>query len=303
MTATSGLVIVDKPPGLTSHDVVARIRRLAGTRRVGHAGTLDPMATGVLVIGVEKATRLLGHLALTEKEYLATIRLGQATDTGDADGTVVAGAPASELAPGRVQAAAAALTGQIQQVPPVVSAIKVGGRRAYQLAREGAAPVLEARAVTVQEFTISDPRPAGPAGELLDVTAAVRCSSGTYVRALARDLGSSLGVGGHLTMLRRTRVGPYRLSDARELAELAAGFGVIPLAEAAAAAFPVRRLSEAEAQSLSHGASLDGASLDAASRDAAGAAGPVAALAPDGTLVALVEERAGRARPLAVFVP
>jgi tRNA pseudouridine55 synthase len=290
VTAASGLVIVDKPPGLTSHDVVARIRRLAGTRRVGHAGTLDPMATGVLVIGVEKATRLLGHLALTEKEYLATIRLGQATDTGDAEGTVVAAAPAGELALGRVQAAAAALTGQIQQVPPVVSAIKVGGRRAYQLAREGAAPVLAARAVTVQEFTISDPR---PAGELLDVTAAVRCSSGTYVRALARDLGSSLGVGGHLTMLRRTRVGPYRLSDAHELAELAGGFGVIPLAEAAAAAFPVRPLTEAEAQSLSHGASLD----------AAGAAGPVAALAPDGTLVALVEERAGRARPLAVFVP
>jgi tRNA pseudouridine55 synthase len=290
VTAASGLVIVDKPPGMTSHDVVARIRRLAGTRRVGHAGTLDPMATGVLVVGVEKATRLLGHLALTEKEYLATIRLGQATDTGDADGTVVSAAPAGELALARVRAAAAALTGEIQQVPPAVSAIKVGGRRAYQLAREGAAPVLEARAVTVDEFTITDPR---PAGALLDVTAAVRCSSGTYVRALARDLGSSLGVGGHLTMLRRTRVGPYRLSDARGLAELAARFEVIPLAEAAAAAFPVRPLTDAEAQSLSHGASLT----------AAGAAGPVAALAPDGTLVALIEERGGRARPLAVFVP
>jgi tRNA pseudouridine55 synthase len=293
VTAASGLVIVDKPPGMTSHDVVARIRRLAGTRRVGHAGTLDPMATGVLVVGVEKATRLLGHLALTEKEYLATIRLGQATDTGDADGTVVSAAPAGELALARVRAAAAALTGEIQQVPPAVSAIKVGGRRAYQLAREGAAPVLAARTVTVDEFTITDPRPAGPAGALLDVTAAVRCSSGTYVRALARDLGSSLGVGGHLTMLRRTRVGPYRLSDARGLAELAARFEVIPLAEAAAAAFPVRPLTDDEVQSLSHGASLT----------AAGAAGPVAALAPDGTLVALIEERAGRARPLAVFVP
>jgi len=293
VTAASGLVIVDKPAGLTSHDVVARVRRLAGTRRVGHAGTLDPMATGVLVVGVEKATRLLGHLALTEKEYLATIRLGQATDTGDADGTVVSAAPAGELALDRVRAAAAALTGQIQQVPPAVSAIKVGGRRAYQLAREGAPPVLEARAVTVDEFTITDPRPAGPAGRLLDVTATVRCSSGTYVRALARDLGESLGVGGHLTMLRRTRVGPYPLSAARGLDELAAQFQVIPLAQAAAAAFPVRPLTEAETRSLSHGASLD----------AAGTAGPVAALAPDGTLVALVEERAGRARPLAVFVP
>jgi tRNA pseudouridine55 synthase len=290
VTAASGLVIVDKPSGLTSHDVVARIRRLAGTRRVGHAGTLDPMATGVLVIGVGQATRLLGHLALTDKEYMATIRLGQATDTGDAEGTVVSATPAGELTLAQVRAAAAALTGEIQQVPPAVSAIKVGGRRAYQLAREGAAPVLAARPVTVREFTISDPR---PAGGLLDVTATVRCSSGTYVRALARDLGESLGVGGHLTMLRRTRVGPYRLSAARGLAELTAGFSVIPLAEAAAAAFPVRPLTVAEAQSLSHGASLE----------AAGTAGPVAALAPDGSLVALLEDRDGRARPLAVFVP
>jgi tRNA pseudouridine55 synthase len=290
VTVPSGLVIVDKPSGWTSHDVVAKIRRLAGTRRVGHAGTLDPMATGVLVTGVEKATRLLGHLALTEKEYLATIRLGQATDTGDADGTVVSASPAGGLTLARVRAAAATLTGDIQQVPPAVSAVKVGGRRAYQLAREGKAPVLDARPVTVHEFTISDPR---PSGGLLDVTAAVRCSSGTYIRALARDLGASLGVGGHLTMLRRTRVGAYRLNDAHGLAELAAELRVIPLAEAAAAAFPVRPLTEAEAQSLSHGASLN----------AAGAVGPVAALAPDGTLVALVEERAGRARPLAVFVP
>jgi tRNA pseudouridine55 synthase len=293
VTAASGLVIADKPSGWTSHDVVARIRRLAGTRRVGHAGTLDPMATGVLVVGIEKATRLLGHLTLTEKEYLATIRLGQATDTGDADGTVVSASPAGALTLARVRAAAAPLTGEIEQVPPTVSAVKVRGRRAYQLAREGRAPVLDARAVTVHEFTISDPRPAGTDGCLLDVTAVVRCSSGTYVRALARDLGESLGVGGHLTMLRRTRVGPYRLSDARTMDELTADLRVMPLAQAAAAAFPVRSLTEAETRGLSHGASLN----------AAGSAGPVAALAPDGTLVALVEERDGRARPLAVFVP
>ena len=291
MTAVSGLVIVDKPSGWTSHDVVARIRRLAGTRRVGHAGTLDPMATGVLVVGVEKATRLLGHLALTEKEYLATIRLGQATDTGDAQGSVIPGAAASGLALDQVAAAAASLTGQIQQVPPATSAIKVGGQRAYRLARRGETPVLTARAVTVHEFAVSDPR---PAGDLLDVTAAVRCSSGTYIRALARDLGEKLGVGGHLTMLRRTRVGPYRLTDARSLDELAASLRVIPLAEAASAAFPVRILTEAETDSLSHGASLP----------ATGAGkGPVAALSPDGTLVALVAEQNGRARPLAVFVP
>ena len=289
MTA-SGLVIADKPAGWTSHDVVARIRRLAGTRRVGHAGTLDPMATGVLVVGVEKATRLLGHLALTEKEYLATIRLGQATDTGDADGTVLSAQPAAGLALADVQAAAAALTGLIQQVPPATSAIKVGGRRAYQLARAGQAPELAARPVTVHQFSISDPR---PSGGVLDVTAVVRCSSGTYVRALARDLGESLGVGGHLTQLRRTRVGPYRISDAHSLAELAADLRLIPLAAAAAAAFPVRALTGAEAESLAHGVSLQ----------ADGTAGPVAALAPDGTLIALVEEQQGRARPLAVFVP
>ncbi len=158
-TTPSGLIVVDKPGGLTSHDVVARIRRLAGTRRVGHAGTLDPMATGVLVVGVEKATRLLGHLTLTEKEYLATIRLGQATDTGDAEGTVTSGRPAGHLSLAQVEAAAAALTGEIQQVPPAVSAIKVGGRRAYQLAREGAAPVLKPRPVTVWAFAVQAVRP------------------------------------------------------------------------------------------------------------------------------------------------
>jgi tRNA pseudouridine55 synthase len=286
----SGLVIADKPGGWTSHDVVARIRRLAGTRRVGHAGTLDPMATGVLVVGVGKATRLLGYLALTEKEYLATIRLGQATDTGDADGTVLSARPAAGLALADVQAAAAQLTGLIQQVPPATSAIKVGGRRAYQLARAGQAPELAARPVTVHEFSVSDPR---PSGGVLDVSAVVRCSSGTYVRALARDLGESLGVGGHLTQLRRTRVGSYRIGDAHSLAELAGDLSLIPLAEAAAAAFPVRALTGAEAESLAHGASLP----------AQGTQGPVAALAPDGSLIALVEEQQGRARPLAVFVP
>jgi len=328
--APSGLIVVDKPGGMTSHDVVARIRRLAGTRRVGHAGTLDPMATGVLVVGVEKATRLLGHLTLTEKEYQATIRLGQATDTGDAEGTVLTSntgltpgtpaRPAARLTRAEVEAAAAALTGEIQQVPPAVSAIKVAGRRAYQLAREGAPPVLPPRPVTVWSFTVQALRPvsavsAGPAasipaasvpgdpaagaaastsGDLLDVDVEVRCSSGTYIRALARDMGEALGVGGHLTRLRRTRVGPYDLSAAHGLDELAERLTVLPLAEAAAAAFPVRELSAEEARSLSHGGRLPGLG---------GAAGPVAAFGPDGTLIALVEEKDGAARPLAVFVP
>jgi tRNA pseudouridine55 synthase len=323
--APSGLIVVDKPGGLTSHDVVARIRRLAGTRRVGHAGTLDPMATGVLVVGVEKATRLLGHLTLTDKEYQATIRLGQATDTGDAEGTVTTGRPAGHLSLAQVQAAAAALTGEIQQVPPAFSAIKVAGRRAYQLTREGAPPVLKPRPVTVWSFTVQAVQPAlagssgaglpgaglpgtslagaglpgtglpAPApGDLLDVAVEVRCSSGTYIRALARDMGEALGVGGHLTRLRRTRVGPYDLSAAHTLDELADQLSVLPLAQAAAAAFPARELTADEARSLSHGGRLP---------SAGGETGPVAAFGPDGTLIALVQEKDGVARPLAVFVP
>jgi tRNA pseudouridine55 synthase len=315
-TAPSGLIVVDKPGGMTSHDVVARIRRLAGTRRVGHAGTLDPMATGVLVVGVEKATRLLGHLTLTDKEYQATIRLGQATDTGDAEGTITAARPVGQLTLAQVQAAAAALIGPIQQVPPAVSAIKVAGRRAYQLAREGAPPVLDPRPVTVWSFTVQAVRsvsaghqdgthngtPAGaPAstqdgapGDLLDADVEVRCSSGTYIRALARDMGDTLGVGGHLTRLRRTRVGPYDLSAAHGLDELAEQLTVLPLAEAAASAFPVRQLTGEEARSLSHGGRLPGLGQET---------GPVAAFGPDGTLIALVQEKDGAARPLAVFVP
>ena len=304
-SAPSGLIVVDKPGGLTSHDVVARIRRLAGTRRVGHAGTLDPMATGVLVVGVEKATRLLGHLTLTDKEYQATIRLGQATDTGDAEGTVTSARPAGHLSLAQVQAAAAALTGEIQQVPPTVSAIKVAGRRAYQLTREGAPPVLQPRPVTVWSFTVQAVQPApadspgtglpDPApGDLLDVAVEVRCSSGTYIRALARDMGEALGVGGHLTSLRRTRVGPYDLSAAHTLDQLAGQLTVLPLAQAAAAAFPARELTADEARSLSHGGRLPGVG---------GGTGPVAAFGPDGTLIALVQEKDGVARPLAVFVP
>lgn len=291
MTADSGLIIVDKPAGWTSHDVVARIRRLAGTRRVGHAGTLDPMATGVLVVGVGKGTRLLGHLSFTDKEYQATIRLGQATDTGDAEGRVLTASPANGLTRADVEAAVTSFTGEIQQVPPAVSAVKVGGERAYRLARAGQAPVLKPRTVTVRSFEVAAVH---PAGDMLDAEVRVICSSGTYIRALARDLGSALGVGGHLTMLRRTRVGPYDLAAAATLTGLDAGLRLIPLARAAADAFPVRRLSEAQARSLSHGASIPAAGPRG---------GPVAAIGPDGTLVALLTEQDGHARPLAVFVP
>jgi tRNA pseudouridine(55) synthase len=295
VTAESGLVIVDKPGGITSHDVVARIRRLAGTRRVGHAGTLDPMATGVLIIGVEKATRLLGHLALAEKEYTGTIRLGQATDTDDADGQVIAETSAAGVTDEALAAAAAALTGEIEQVPPGYSAIKVAGKRAYTMARQGAAPRLAARTVTVWSFTVAGLR---RDGDLTDADIAVTCSSGTYIRALARDLGAALGVGGHLTALRRTRVGPYDTAEARTLEQLADSFTVTPLAQAAARAFRPVNLSEDDAGLVAHGRRLPASVLSGAP-----GTGPVAAFAPDGTLIALLTEEGGQARPLAVFVP
>jgi tRNA pseudouridine55 synthase len=293
--AGGGLVIVDKPKGLTSHDVVARIRRLAGTRRVGHAGTLDPMATGVLVIGVEKATRLLGHLALGQKEYSATVRLGQATDTDDAEGEIIAQASAAGITREAIEAAAAALTGEIEQVPPGYSAIKVAGKRAYRLAREGAAPELAARKVTVSSFTIGAVR---AEGDLMDADAAVTCSSGTYIRALARDLGAALGVGGHLTMLRRTRVGPYGIDQARTLEQLADSIDLMPLAEAAGVAFRQLQLTGDSARMVAHGQRLPASVLSGVP-----GTGPVAAFAPDGSLVALLTEEGGQARPLAVFVP
>ena len=281
-------MIVDKPGGMTSHDVVARVRRLAGTKKVGHAGTLDPMATGVLVIGVEKATRLLGYLTLTEKEYAATIRLGQSTSTDDAEGEITGGAPAADVPAVTLAKAIAGLNGDIQQVPPAVSAIKVDGQRAYRLTRAGAAPELKARPVTVYEFTVTGTY---RDGDMLDVDATVRCSSGTYIRALARDLGAALGTGGHLTRLRRTRVGGYRIEDARTLEQLAGRFEVLPLARAAAAAFPSRTLTADEARRLAHGGRLGPSGADE----------PTAAYAPDGTLIALVTEESGQARPLVVF--
>ncbi len=294
MSTPSGLVIVDKPGGMTSHDVVARIRRLAGTRRVGHAGTLDPMATGVLVVGVEKATRLLGYLTLTEKEYAATIRLGQSTSTDDAEGEITSAASAADVSAETSAAEVNRLTGEIWQVPPAVSAVKVDGQRAYRLTRAGAAPELKPRPVSVYEFTITAVR---RDGDLLDVDATVRCSSGTYIRALARDLGAALGTGGHLTSLRRTRVGGYRIEMARTLEQLAEHFEVVPLAQAAAAAFPRRDLSADEARRLGHGGRL----AVQAEPAAATADHPTAAFAPDGSLVALLAEQDGQARPLVVF--
>ncbi|GAA2147918.1 tRNA pseudouridine(55) synthase TruB [Nocardioides koreensis] len=289
MTATaSGLVVVDKPVGLTSHDVVSRLRRLAGTRKVGHAGTLDPMATGVLVLGVNRATRLLGHLMLTEKAYDATVRLGVATTTDDAEGEVVATAPTAGVDEADVRAALTGFVGEIEQVPTAVSAIKVDGKRAYQRVRDGEDVQLKARPVTVHELVVHD---VVREGEQLDVEISVRCSSGTYIRAIARDLGARLGVGGHLTALRRTAVGPYDLGVARTLDQLGEEFALMPIAEAARRAFPVRELDAAHAADVRVGRPLDVA-VD----------GVTAVFDPAGEFLALYEPRNGAAKPVAVFV-
>jgi len=289
----SGLIIVDKPQGWTSHDVVGRLRRLAGTRKVGHAGTLDPMATGVLVIGINRATRLLTFIVGTSKTYTATIRLGQSTLTDDAEGEVTGGSIAAAVTEEDIRTAVARLTGEIQQVPSSVSAIKVKGERSYARVRAGGEVDLPARPVTVHRFDIHGIRRVSN-GRLQDVDVTVECSSGTYIRALARDLGEALGVGGHLTALRRTQVGPYSIGQARTLEQLAAELDVLPLDDAGRALFPVRELSEAEAADVSHGRKIG-------PNDEPDV--PVAAFAPDGTLVALLENRGGAARTLLVFAP
>ena len=281
----SGLVVVDKPAGITSHDVVARVRRLAGTRKVGHAGTLDPMATGVLVLGVNRATRLLVHLTLTDKAYQATIRLGISTTTDDAEGEVTARSDPSALTPQMVEEALEGFVGEIEQVPTVVSAIKVNGQRAYKLARAGEEVVLKARGVRIDEITVTRM-------ELPEVDVTVRCSSGTYIRAIARDLGAVLGVGGHLSALRRTAVGRFGVEQARTLSELNEEFTMIPIAEAARSTFPVVELTDSQSADVHFGRRLQ-LSLDKLS----------AVFAPDGEFLALYEPDSGeQARAVAVFV-
>ena len=283
--APDGLVVVDKPAGWTSHDVVARLRRLAGTRRVGHAGTLDPMATGVLVVGIGRATRLLGHLAGQDKEYDATIRLGVSTTTDDAEGEVIEQRDASGVDDDSLAAAMAALTGPIEQVPAAVSAVKVGGVRAYKRARAGETVELAARPVTVAAFDLLARRGA-------DVDVHVACSTGTYVRALARDLGAALGVGAHLTALRRTRVGSFGVDRAVTLEVLADDPRIVPLGEVVASSFPRWDASAEDARRIGLGQRLAPVGLPA---------GLVGAFAPDGSVVALVEERDGAIRPTVVF--
>ncbi len=280
------MVIVDKPSAVTSHQVVGRLRRLLGTRKIGHAGTLDPMATGVLILGVNRATRLLGHLALHDKRYLATLRLGASSNTDDADGEVVPVADASGITSATVEAALAAQRGDILQVPTTVSAIKVDGKRAYALARAGETVELKARPVTISRLDVLDVR---PVGEFLDVDLDVECSSGTYVRAIARDLGSALGVGGHLTSLRRTRIGNFSIDDAVTLGDEAPA--LMSMAEAARLSFPVVAVTAEEAVDIGFGRPI-GRPVPAS---------PTGMIGPDGALLALYVPSESGSRPLAVL--
>ncbi|WP_197415850.1 tRNA pseudouridine(55) synthase TruB [Mycobacterium sp. IS-1742] len=286
-----GLVVVDKPAGMTSHDVVGRCRRIFGTRKVGHAGTLDPMATGVLVVGIDRATKLLGLLTATDKSYAATIRLGQTTTTEDAEGEVVETTPATGVTDEQIGRAVAALRGEIDQVPSAVSAIKVGGQRAYKLVREGQMVELAARRVRIDRFDVLAVR---RVDAIVDVDVAVDCSSGTYIRALARDVGAALAVGGHLTALRRTQVGRFGLDEAYTLDALADEPRLShSLDEACLLAFPRRDLSAEEAESTRHGRPLKPAGLS----------GVYAATAPDGSVLALLEDGGQRTRSVVVLRP
>ena len=276
----SGIVIVDKPAGMTSHDVVARLRRIFGTRKVGHAGTLDPMATGLLVAGIERGTKLLAHLVAEEKVYETTIRLGASTTTDDAEGEVISVVDASHVTDEAIAAGVATLTGDIMQVPASVSSIKIDGKRAHELVREGAEVAIPARPVTVHSFDYAVRR-----GEHLDIDATIRCSSGTYIRSLARDLGASLEVGGHLVALRRTVVGPFPISQAHTLEDLEAHPALtLTMDEALSTAWPVLEVTQDEYDALAMGKWLEPRGL----------AGVHAAKGPDGRVVALVKEQGKR---------
>jgi tRNA pseudouridine55 synthase len=279
---------------MTSHDVVARARRIMGTRKVGHAGTLDPMATGVLVLGIERATKLLGHLALDRKTYLATLSLGSSTTTDDAEGEVLTSADTKaveDVEDDAIAAGIAKLTGDIQQVPSAVSAVKIDGKRAYARVRAGEDVVIPARPVTTYRFDVLGIR---HEGDHVEVDAVVECSSGTYVRALARDLGADLGVGGHLMALRRTTVGPFSLAKARTLDQLEEKPELsLDLDAAVAAAFPRRDLDAATAKAVRHGQRIP----------AAGVEGTYGLFGPDGRVLALAADEQGVSRAVVVLLP
>ena len=289
--ASPGLVLIDKPTDWTSHDVVAKVRKAVGTKKVGHAGTLDPLATGLLVLGIESGTKLLTFLVGADKTYEATIRLGQATVSDDSQSETIFTASPEKLANLNEKAVLeqiARLTGVISQTPSSVSAIKVDGKRAYDLVRAGETVELKKREVTVARFELLR---FSRVDDFVDIAVAVDCSSGTYIRALARDLGAALEVGGHITALRRTRVGNFDVSQASNLEQLE-NLKLIPLIDAARDLFPVIELEDSDVTDLVHGKRLLGRAL---------AAGLVAGRSPKGELVAVLESANKDLKSVVVF--
>lgn len=309
----SGILLVDKPQGITSHDVVSRTRKRAGTKKVGHAGTLDPMATGLLVLGINHSTRLLTYLVGLDKEYFATIRLGSATNTDDAEGETIMTAADGRVAAldsSAIDIVLETLRGPISQVPSSVSAIKVNGMRAYTLARAGEVVELAARAVTVRALEVLAVRQSidDEGRDIRDLDVRVDCTSGTYIRALARDLGSALGVGGHLTVLRRTKIGPFSVADAAVLETLDVAAALLSPASIATELFDVYPLTETETVDLGNGKriSIEGSRITREStREPTGepTGGPIAAVSPAGRLVGLFENIGGVAKPIVNFAP
>ncbi len=285
MSTAHGFVIIDKPAGITSHDVVARLRRVMGTKRVGHAGTLDPMATGVLVLGINNATKFLQFITDGKKRYLGTIRLGQSTTTDDKEGEVLSSHTINHITDDAIRSYLSSQVGIIMQVPSKVSAIKIAGERAYDLVRQGKEVEIPARQVEISKLEVV----AISRNEFIDIDIDVTCSAGTYIRSIARDLGAALEVGGHLISLRRTLVSPFDLSDCSSIEEPT----VQPLAEAISKLMPVRAIDLNEMQELKFGRALKKSEFD----------GIGVALAPDGEVAAIIENRDYGAQPLSVFVP
>ena len=286
---TDGFLVVDKAPGMTSHDVVAVARKALGTRKVGHAGTLDPMATGVLVLGFGNGTRLLQYITDGDKSYTATIILGAATITDDREGEVISESDASKITEEQIKSGLAKMIGEIAQRPSSVSAVKVDGERAYDRVRAGEVFELAARTITISVLDILEIR---HLGARIEIDINVTCSAGTFIRAIARDLGSDLQVGGHLSVLRRTRVAGFPISQAISFEDLKAqSFSPLELSDVARATFQVRELGLDEVQELSFGRPLVANQSDLI----------FAALSPDDRLIALLKNESGKAKPIAVF--
>ena len=284
MSNPSGFLVIDKPAGITSHDVVAKIRKRFATKRVGHAGTLDPMATGVLVLGVGIATKLLQFIVAGTKRYEATIRLGIRKTTDDREGETISQVDANHLSDQEIKSALTNFVGLIQQVPSSVSAIKVDGKRAYELVRAGATVELAARPVEISELKVIEIHRA----EHLEIDIEVACSAGTYIRAIARDLGDALGVGGHLVSLRRTLVAPFAIDNAAGMEDAP----LLPVVDVISEVLPTRELNEVEVSELRFGRKIT----------ATGKVGTIAAIHAN-ELVALISDDANGAQPVSVFNP